>query len=313
MYHHSMKKTDSSTTLRSDPPPRTAGDHKRALTVGDRRREYLLHVPPGWDGCRELPLVISFHGRGGTAKLSAMATGWSDKSDSEGFFVVYPEGTRPHPDRAPSFLHNPPFWNIGGGIGYGEEHNVDDDAFMAALLADLLDGLPIDHRRIFAAGFSNGASMAMQLALRFQEHVAAVGAIAGHLWLRDPQATITEPISLLFIIGDADPFNPLEGGTVATPWGKPLDRPPIARTVETWAGWLGCESNPNVPADADGVRRVRYGPTARGAEVDFITLAGAGHVWPGGPDVLIEKIAGPSTDKLNATKTMWEFFQQHGK
>jgi polyhydroxybutyrate depolymerase len=60
-----------------------------------------------------------------------------------------------------------------------------------------------------------------------------------------------------------------------------------------------------------GVRRVHYGPGEQGAEVEFITIAEAGHVWPGGPRILAERIAGKRTRKLNATDAIWEFFERH--
>lgn len=293
-------------------PPR-AGDHKRSLDVGGVRREYLLHVPADWDGRQALPLVISFHGGGGSAKLSALATGWSDKADTERFFVVYPEGVRPHPDRPATFLRNPPFWNVGAGIGYAEEVDMDDDAFIGKLLAELLNSLPVDRLRIYTTGFSNGASMAMRAALRFPDHVAAVGAVAGHLWRREPHKDLNHLISLMFIVGDRDPLNPLSGGGVISPWGKRLQRPPVARTPETWAEWLGCASEPLILPAADGIQRLRYGPNRSGAEVDFLTIADAGHVWPGGPDILLEKIAGKRTDRIRATDVIWEFFTRHSK
>ena len=313
-----MENEHPNTLTRSDTPVRITGDFRYSLTVTDCTREYLVHVPAGWDGRRSLPLVISFHGGGGNAKLAAMATGWSDKSDSEGFFAVYPEGVRPHADRPATFLRNPPFWNVGSGIGYAEEVDIDDDAFIAAMFDDLFSRLPIDRTRIYSTGFSNGASMAMRLALRFQQHVAAVGAVAGHLWLREPHSDLTQPISLLYIIGDADPLNPMTGDTVISPWGKPLYRPPVARTPETWAKWLGCSegcrilSNSSNP-DNDAIRHVRYGPNSDGAEVEYYVIPGAGHVWPGGPDILLEKIAGKPTDRINATDVMWEFFKRHAR
>ena len=50
---------------------------------------------------------------------------------------------------------------------------------------------------------------------------------------------------------------------------------------------------------------------ADGRTVELISVAGAGHQWPGGePSPLAEKLAGipaPST-ALDATDTIWQFF-----
>jgi len=285
------------------------GDHKRSILAGGREREYILHVPPGWNDRQSIPLVIMFHGGGGTAKLAALGTRWSEKADEQEFFVVYPQAARPDVNRPAAFLRNPPFWNVGAGIGYGDEADVDDNGFMSAIFDELFELAPIDRDRIFATGFSNGASMALQTALTFPEYIAAAAPVSGHLHRRTP--ALLRPISMLFIIGDSDPLNPTAGGPVTSPWGRLENRPPIRRSVETWASWLGCSLTPRVVSDVGGVRRLHYGPGQRGGEVDFITITDAGHVWPGGPMVLSERIAGQNTDKLDATDVIWDFFADH--
>jgi polyhydroxybutyrate depolymerase len=250
-----------------------------------------------------------FHGGGGTARLAALSTRWSDQADQVGFAVVYPEGVRPDPRRPATFLRNPPFWNVGSGVGYAERVNVDDVGFIRGLLDELCERLPLDPERIYATGFSNGASMAFQVAMELPERIAAIAPVAGYLRCSRPRPT--RPIPMVYIAGAADPLIPLAGGGVESPWGELEDRPPVVRSVETWASWLGCPPKPHVVSDRGGVRRVRYGPGERGAEVEFITIAEAGHVWPGGPAVLAERIAGKRTDKLNATDAIWEFFERH--
>ena len=56
------------------------------------KRSYIVHIPPGYNGNKPVPLVIVLHGLGGTAKYMELTTGMYDKSDAEGFIVVYPEG-----------------------------------------------------------------------------------------------------------------------------------------------------------------------------------------------------------------------------
>ena len=130
-------------------------------------------------------------------------------------------------------------------------------------------------------------------------------------YLRRQQPKPVRPISMIYVAGAADPLVPLEGGVVESPWGELEERPPVIRSVETWAAWLGCPPEPQLVSDRGGVRRVRYGPGEQGGEVEFVTIADAGHVGPGGPAILAERIAGPTTDKLNATDTIWEFFERH--
>jgi polyhydroxybutyrate depolymerase len=65
------------------------------LTVDGVERRALVHVPPAYDGKAALPVVLMFHGNGGTAESVVKETGWVAKSDAAGFIVVFPEGTRP--------------------------------------------------------------------------------------------------------------------------------------------------------------------------------------------------------------------------
>lgn len=291
--------------------PADPGEHTLRISVGGRRREALLFVPPAREKDRLRPLVLVFHGAGSTGRLAAIATGFSEKAERERFFVVYPEGVRPDPQRRASFLRNPPFFNVGSKIGYAEEAGVDDGGFVRALLDELCSSLPVDPCRIYATGFSNGASMAFLAAMELPERIAAIGPVAGHLWRFSPVPT--RPIPMIYIIGTADPLNPMSGGVVLSPWGRRELRPPVERSVRTWAGWVGAEPRPRVISAAAGVRRVRFAGGSTGADVDLITIQDAGHVWPGGPDILAERIAGKRTDKLDATDVIWEFFTQHPK
>jgi polyhydroxybutyrate depolymerase len=302
--------------------PLSPGEHARTIHVEGRKRAYIVHVPPqsrtlqparmpGHDdlSSRGLPLVFVFHGGGGTARLAILATGWSQKADEIGFFAVYPEALRPDPQRPPTFLRNPQFWNVGSGLGYAEREGVDDVAFVRALLDELSASLAIDARRVYATGFSNGAALTFRLGMELSDRFAAIGPVAGNLWRQEPKPS--RAVSMIYITGTADPMNPLDGSQIGSPWGPVLQPPPIEQTVRTWASWVGCPPEPGMLSDRDGVRHMRYGPGERGAEVDFYIIEGAGHAWPGGLPVLAERLAGKPTDKLNATGVIWEFFERH--
>ena len=55
-------------------------------------REYIVHVPSGYQEGDNLPLVIVYHGFGGCAfYMSDETGGLNDVADEEGFFVAYPQ------------------------------------------------------------------------------------------------------------------------------------------------------------------------------------------------------------------------------
>ena len=279
------------------------------VSVNGLSREYLLHAPTGHEPGRPRPLVIMIHGGGGTAKTAATSARLSEKADQVGFFVAYPQALPRDPRRPVTFLRNPAFWNVGSGFGHAERLGVDDVGYVGAVLDDVLARNPIDRKRVYVAGFSNGAALALRVAVDLSERIAAVTAIAGHLWRKDVGPR--RPVSLLYMIGEQDPIVPPAGGIVHSPWGKDHQLPPVRDTIELWSLWLGCPATPQIVSSAPGVRVERFGPGRDGSEVLFYMLAQTGHVWPGGGSVLAERIAGPSTTLLNATDEMWRFFERH--
>lgn len=273
------------------------------LSVGGSAREYLLFVPPGGPAPR--PLVVFLHGAGGTAAWAAGETGWAACATREGFALALPEGTPPHPDRPPKFLTNPRRWNDGSGNAVGD---ADDVAFFAQLVDDAARRTPIDPRRVYLTGFSNGAGMTFRAAAEL-DRFAAVAPVAGLCWVPDPRPP--RPVPTLYLIGSADPLVPLRGGDVRSPWlHRIVRRPPVADTLERWAAGLGCGVVPRVESEVDGVRVDVYpGPV----EFRSVVVDDLGHHWPGGRGQLTEKIGGKPSDRLDATAEVWRFFCRHSR
>ncbi len=69
------------------------GNHTRKLTVDERERTCLVHVPPQYDSGKPTPVVLIFHGAGTNADITVPFTGLNRKSDEAGFIAVYPNGT----------------------------------------------------------------------------------------------------------------------------------------------------------------------------------------------------------------------------
>lgn len=292
------------------PPP----DHGVvSIEVGGWQRRSLVYVPPGYDGKTPVALVLMLHGMGGEAAIAAKDTGWSAKAKRETFIVAYPEATRPDAEKTPSLSRNPPAWNDGSGRFHAGERNIDDVAFIRALIDRVSAGHRIDPRRVFVAGFSNGASMAFRIAAELPHRIAAIAPVAGSCWTENlpPMGGV----SVCCITGTADPLNPLEGGYPrlaiggADQGGRP--KPPVRVTIEKWRRALACPEAPAQEESANGVHVRRHGPGRDGAAIEFITVEGLGHVWPGGNAPAPALLVGRTNDRLNATDTAWEFFRSH--
>jgi polyhydroxybutyrate depolymerase len=253
--------------------------------------------------------VIVLHGEGGTAHTVRVDTGWAVKADKAGFLAAFPEGTPPDLSAPARFSGNPQTWNDGSGRFPTGEQQIDDVAFLNAVMDDVIARFSVDPRRIFVAGFSNGASMALRLGVELPSRIAAVAAVSGTLWLKN--SDLTHPVSLLVMVGDTDAWLPLDGGKVRLPWGGSEIHPPVGDTVQKWVEMLHCPNKPKPIQSAEGVKALRYGPGKSRSEVVFYTIGGMGHTWPGGRRVLPERIVGKTTDKVKATDVIWEFFRDH--
>jgi len=278
-----------------------------SIRVGVLPREYVVHVPPGYSSNTPAPVVIMYHGGGGTAEAARFETGWTGKADEEGFLVVFPEGARPHPSRRAQFIGNPQTWNDGSGRFHAGQHAIDDVGFTRALLDDLQARYAVDGRRIFATGFSNGSSMAYRVGVELSERIAAIAPVASSGLRLGQVLRMQRPMPLLAIAGAADPLNPLEGGVMANGEVKPS----IRTTIETWTRLLECPSPPVIDTEVDGLGRTVWRPCRGSAEVEFIIIANMGHTWPGGRSLLPERVVGRTTHRIRAVDVIWEFFRRH--
>jgi polyhydroxybutyrate depolymerase len=288
------------------------------LTVDGVDRRALVHLPTAYDGKAAMPVVLMFHGNGGTAESVVKETGWVAKSDASSFIVVFPEATRPDMTQPPKFGRNNPAWNDGSGRFHAGERNITDVAFIAALLDHLEAKFVVDKRRVFATGFSNGASMAFRVGLELSDRIAAIAPVSGALWIAEPK--IARPLSLLYITGTADPINPMEGGAPKMASGTGFNRvpekakPPVREMVQAWVKLLGCEEEAeSIASTIEGITTIVHTGGRDGTEVVFTTIEGHGHIWPGGKSPLPAFILGKATSRLNANDAVWDFFQAHPK
>jgi polyhydroxybutyrate depolymerase len=278
------------------------------IVTPDGPRRCLVHVPPG--GTAALPALLFLHGAGGTAAWSLDETGLGATADREGFLVVLPEGARPDPSRPPGFLQNAQTWNDGAPGRLPDQLGADDVSLLSALLDELPRRYPLDPRRVYAAGFSNGAGMAFRLGAELSPRLAALAPVAGHCWQTEPRPVRALPT--LYLVGSADPLVPLQGGPVVSPWsGQSSPRPPVRQTLERWAAALGCPAQPARIEERDGVSRTAYGPGRDGAELTAYVVEGLGHHWPGGRGQLNPRLAGPPSQRLRANDLLWDFFRRH--
>lgn len=268
---------------------------RRALTDGGRSRVYRLYRPRALSRGNRVPLVVVLHGGFGSGAQAEYAYRWNDHADTHGFVLAYPDGIG----------HS---WNAGNCCGPAVREGVDDVGFLTALLDEVSATEGVDPHRVYAAGISNGAMMAYRLACDRPGRLAAVGAVAGTMVC---ECRRPAPTSVLHIHGLEDANLPFGGGLGAKAF-EATARPPVLAVMDVWrqAGRCG----PPRVFDAPPLRtEIWSGPN--GVEVRLITIAGAGHQWPGGrppaPRVARMLRLDQPSQALDATAALWEFFAAH--
>lgn len=289
------------------PSPPTPGTFNVTIKAGGYDRVATVHVPADYNPGSKPPLVLLLHGGGGGAKHALEKDGWAAKADKEGFLIVAPEGLGALPKLPANFKLNPALWNSGQLKTGSPRAAVDDVGFIRQLLDDLKQKVPYDESRVFSTGHSNGGGMTFRLAAELSERFAAIGMVAGRMVVENPKPT--KPLPTLYIIGTEDPLMPLGGGEVKSPWSGSWTNRPVDEQLAKWAEAIHCEKEPKVISEKDDVRTVVYPSKANGPPLKVLYLQGHGHPWPGAKQALPESIMGPNTSKLDATDTIWEFFE----
>ena len=244
------------------------------------QRPYLLQVPKGYDAAKGAPLLVSLHGYGSDALEEESYLGFKALAESKTFLYAYPQGT-------PNELGKN-FWNATDACcGFGSE--VDDVAYITAVIDDVSARYKVDPSKIWLFGHSNGGFMAHRLGCELSTRLAAVVSLAGAVWKDETKCAPTARISVVQIHGDMDKTIYYEGGSAAGLGGP--THPSATQTVATWAkkngctGALGLTGRADLVSDlaADETRVEAYAGCPTGVGVELWTLEGGSHIPSFGP------------------------------
>jgi polyhydroxybutyrate depolymerase len=279
------------------------GFYARSISVDGLDRFYSFYIPTSYAGKTPIPVVLNFHGGGGNSKTQRTISTMDTTAEQHGFIVVYPQGTNKG-----AFLRNGYTWNAGSCCGWAQEHRVDDVKFTRVLLDALAREVPIDSRRVYATGISNGAMMCYRLACELADRIAAIAPISGPMGMG--ACTPVRPISILHIHGTADQFAPYAGGVGSRSLpGQNFES--VKNTISMWQRALGLEHvTPLIRQITPSVTEEAY----RTDKVELILcrIQGGGHTWPGGQfGFLGERVLGKMDTTISASELMWNFFKRH--
>jgi polyhydroxybutyrate depolymerase len=267
-----------------------AGVSTQTISAGGVQRSFLLSVPAKqWAAQarpKRVPLIVSFHGFSQTPTDMESYTHLARDGAKLGYAVATPVGVNGR-------------WNFVRRPAVGP----DDVEFVRSLLADLTGRMCLDETRIFAAGVSDGADMAVTAACALPDRLAAVVAVGGSAL---PPSCPKPSASLLEIHGLEDTIAPYAGG------GHPRAAPftgitaqPAEDRLARYAAALGCAPGRVTSHDIARVRRVGWMTCPAGKDVQLFGIEGGGHTWPGAAP---RPALGPTVTDLSASSLALIYF-----
>lgn len=279
-----------------------AQDIYDSIQVGNVWRTYNIHLPGGYNPANAYPLVLGFHGG---QQPATSAQGWtifayqsklSEKADSNGFIVVYPEGRVINQNRT---------WNAGNCCPPAANVNEDDVGFIDALLDTLLLTYSIDSTRVYATGSSNGGMLCYRLACELSGRFAAIApnACSQMYFPCNP----TNPVSVISFHSLIDPIVAYTGGNGGAPPLTNTFFPSQDSVLNTWSILNTCQNRDTiVNGNGNGYNFIRVHNCLCNVELHHYATSDGSHSWPGG-----NPNNNPVSTQIVATDLLWDFFQNN--
>jgi polyhydroxybutyrate depolymerase len=247
---------------------RSQFDRLDTLQSGGVARTFEVHLPSDYETTSS-PVVILFHGVGGSGMDMKLLTSFDYNADAYGFLAVYPDATSD--------------WAYGCGCSDAEAAGVDDVQFVADLLDDLDANYGINRDSVFVVGFGDGAHMAQKVVCDATDSFAGMVTVASTMSVPLSESCApTREIPVLMLHGTEDENFPWDG---ALDWG--LESVLAAdTTAQFWAMnnvcgeraesvFFGSDAYYNFDVYIDG-----FEACPANGDVVLYRMDGAQHGWP---------------------------------
>ena len=263
------------------------------ITSGGISRTFTYHLPTNIPACN-LPVIIAFHGDGGTGAGFQSYAGLDAIANTQNFIVIYPDaktvgGTlqfNKYADASPGF-------GTAGDPNFGttpDPNAPDDVQFTSDLIDYLYTTYKINRNQVYATGHSGGAFMCYFLAVALANKIAAIAPVAGSLWINNAysnsrfaaQNYVQMPILHLHSKGD---------GTVPPPIANYPQPPAYVWPLSQFAG-ATCNNSSTYSTTAVNANADLLVFCSSGKQVKLIMTKDATHGWP---------------TAVNAPQQIWDF------
>jgi polyhydroxybutyrate depolymerase len=151
--------------------------------------------------------------------------------------------------------------------------------------------------------------MTLRLGVELSNTLAAIAvASPAYLYVQNPKPA--RPVPFAYSQGTTDPINLFEGGHI-TSNGIDENRTSVDATVARLSQMDGCSGASTTVPYAPTVTLTTYAGCPTGMEVNYYTIQGMGHAWPGGISYSSLSAVGPGSNAMSDTEVFWDFFAKH--
>ena len=253
----------------------------RRIEVEGETREYLIHIPNSYDTTKSVPIMLNFHGFGGSASDYMQEADMRSLAEADTFILIYPQG---------SYLNGFSHWNACP-IGGDNKSDADDFGFVEDIIDEISSQYNIDMERIYAAGYSNGGMMAYGLANYKSDLIAAVASVSGAML--DCIGNTSHPMPVIHLHGTSDIVIPYNGGNG---WNS------AQSTLDHWIDFNNTTTNPIVSTENSGgmtIEHYVYDQGDSSVSVEHYKYIGGDHVW-----------VNATFQGQNTSELVWNFVSQ---
>ena len=283
------------------PAPRRGEFLEHSFSSAAGSRKYKVYTPTGYSSSSNepVPMIVMLHGCTQSPDDFAAGTRMNALADQHGFVVAYPA--------QPAKANAQKCWNWFRSEDQARDSG--EPALIAGITREVARSHGVDDRRIFVAGMSAGAAMAVVLGATYPDLFAAVGAHSGLPYkaahdmpsalgamhgVAAPDQATSNAIPTIVFHGDND--HTVAAGNATAIVAQASGRRPGAL--------LQRQATTDTAAGGRKYTRTDYIDESGRVQVEQWIVHGAGHAWSGG------SAAGSFTDARgpDASKEIIRFF-----
>jgi polyhydroxybutyrate depolymerase len=274
--------------------PFVKGKNKFTTRVDGDTREYLVHVPQGYNLTSPTKVVFMLHGTSQTGETMYDKCGWKEVGEDENILTVFPTSWKycinvPTGTRTTTKWNTPPDAEFTFCTG---ETPRDDIKFLRKIITELRLKFNVDTSRVYLVGFSNGGQMAAKCSILMGDVLAAVISNSISFYTN----TVYTPIRKLpvgYQVGNQDygpgntgpaiPLNTFES-LLQTPGN------PVYTIAQLYVNNFGLNNTFTVTGTNTTAQTATF-TTASGDPLNifsFVVVSGLGHVYPNGDNHWME-------------------------